>query len=144
MKYSYKQGKPVYKQVWFWVLAVFLALVVFFGLFVEEVPTDPQPTETVTMTVEPTATPDPTPDPTPTPEPTPEPTTRPTPNPTPEPVTTPVQTPAPDPESVLVWVSDDGKRYHRKSSCSGMIDPYQVTINEAKNMGRTACGKCYK
>lgn len=43
-----------------------------------------------------------------------------------------------------VWVSDDGNRYHAKSSCSGMTNNVrQVTIAEAKDMGRTACGKCH-
>ena len=144
MKYSYKQGKPVYKHIWFWVLAVFLALVVFFGLFVEEVPSDPQPTEAVTATVEPTATPEPTPDPTPTP--TPEPTPRPTVKPTtaPAPVATLAPTPVPTPEQVgpMVWVSRTGKRYHNDPDCSGMNNPSQIPLSEAEARGLTPCGTC--
>lgn len=42
-----------------------------------------------------------------------------------------------------VWISEYGKRYHRISDCSGMNDPWQVTIEEAKRSGRTACDDCY-
>ena len=46
---------------------------------------------------------------------------------------------------ILVWISDDGTRYHSKSSCSGMKNNVrQVTIEDAKNIyHRTACGKCH-
>lgn len=44
----------------------------------------------------------------------------------------------------LVWVPvNGGERYHRKPSCSKMIDPYQIPMEEAKSRGYTACGKCY-
>lgn len=153
MKYSYKQGKPVYKQVWFWVVAVFLALVVFFGLFVEEVPSDAQPTETLTATVEPTATPEPTPEPTPTPtpEPTPEPTPQPTPKPTlaPAPVATPAPTEAPtpvpttEPVGEMVWIPKSGKKYHRIPDCSGMKNPSQIPLSEAQARGIPPCSNCW-
>ena len=50
-----------------------------------------------------------------------------------------------DHSGILVWISDDGKRFHSKSTCSGMRNNVrQVTIEEAKTVyGRTACGKCH-
>lgn len=52
-----------------------------------------------------------------------------------------------DPDYVseaMVWIpTKGGKKYHSKSSCSGMIDPIQVTKTEAINQGFTACGRCY-
>ena len=42
----------------------------------------------------------------------------------------------------LVWVSEDGNRYHDKSTCSNMENPWQVTVSEAEAMGRTPCGTC--
>lgn len=42
-----------------------------------------------------------------------------------------------------VWVNSTGAKYHRTSSCSGMKGAYEVTIDEAKSMGKEACGKCY-
>lgn len=49
-----------------------------------------------------------------------------------------------DPNAAIqVWVSDDGHRYHRKSTCSNMKNNVRlVTIQDAKGMGRTACGRC--
>lgn len=46
------------------------------------------------------------------------------------------------PGEKLVWVSEDGNRYHDKSTCSNMENPWQVTVSEAKAMGRTPCGRC--
>ncbi len=44
----------------------------------------------------------------------------------------------------LVWVpTNGGKKYHRKSSCSKMIDPMQVTVETAVANGFTPCKKCY-
>lgn len=43
----------------------------------------------------------------------------------------------------LVWIPASGNKYHKKSSCSGMENPQQVTISEAKSMGYTPCQKCY-
>ena len=57
--------------------------------------------------------------------------------------TEPVVTPAQNPD-VLVWISDDGSRYHRKSSCSGMVNNVrQVSIADAKAIGRTPCRICH-
>lgn len=43
----------------------------------------------------------------------------------------------------MVWVSEYGECYHRQSDCSGMEDPWQVTLTKAKQMGRSACEDCY-
>ena len=45
----------------------------------------------------------------------------------------------------MVWIpTKGGTKYHSNSSCSGMIDPLQVTISEAARRGfNSACKKCY-
>ena len=43
----------------------------------------------------------------------------------------------------MVWIPKTGKKYHASASCSGMKDPSRVTITQAKNMGYTACKKCW-
>lgn len=43
----------------------------------------------------------------------------------------------------MVWIpTHGGQRFHSKSSCSGMINPQQVTRSEAEAMGFTPCGRC--
>ena len=42
-----------------------------------------------------------------------------------------------------VWIPKTGKKYHKKSSCSGMKDPEKVSLSTAKDRGFTACKKCY-
>ena len=114
--------------------------------------TAPTPEPTVAPTPEPTTAPTPEPTVAPTPEPTaaptPEPTIAPTPEPTTAPTSEPTVTPTPEPAassegSILVWVDDTAKRYHRKNGC-GMDNAYQVTLEEAIAMGKTPCGRCYK
>lgn len=54
------------------------------------------------------------------------------------------QVPASSEQQVMVWVpTKGGTKYHRRSGCSGMEDPVQVTLDEAKAMGFEPCGKCY-
>lgn len=43
----------------------------------------------------------------------------------------------------MVWVSQTGKKYHSKSSCSNMKNPSHMTESEAIGLGRTPCSKCY-
>ena len=43
----------------------------------------------------------------------------------------------------LVWISANGNKYHSNSSCSNMIEPWQVSRQEAISQGRDACKKCY-
>ena len=45
----------------------------------------------------------------------------------------------------MVWVpTHGGKKYHKKSTCSGMKDPEKVPLSEAKEEGFTACKRCYR
>lgn len=43
----------------------------------------------------------------------------------------------------MVWIPQTGKKYHSHASCSGMKNPTEVTISEAKNRGYTPCKRCY-
>ena len=43
----------------------------------------------------------------------------------------------------MVWISDNGSKYHDRASCSNMNSPYLVTVEEAEAMGRTPCKRCY-
>ncbi len=43
----------------------------------------------------------------------------------------------------MVWIPNSGKRYHSRSSCSGMKNPTLVTVEEATARGFTPCQKCY-
>ena len=113
----------------------------------------PTPEPTLTPTPAPTATPTPvtrqTNTPTPTPKPTNTPTPKPknTPTPTPKPKNTPTPTVAPNKQGggTMVWIpTNGGKKYHKDSTCSGMKNPRQVTIEEAQNRGFTPCKNCYK
>lgn len=46
--------------------------------------------------------------------------------------------------SVMVWIpTNGGHRYHSKSTCSGMIDPECVPLDQAEALGFTPCGRCY-
>ncbi len=47
------------------------------------------------------------------------------------------------PQSEMVWISENGSKYHSRSGCSNMKNPSEVTIDEAKASGRTPCKKCY-
>lgn len=50
-----------------------------------------------------------------------------------------------DTQGNLVWVpTKGGKKYHSKSSCSGMEEPMQVTKEHAEANNYTPCKKCYK
>ena len=42
-----------------------------------------------------------------------------------------------------VWISEHGNKYHSSSDCSNMENPWQVSRQEAINMGREACKICY-
>ncbi len=43
----------------------------------------------------------------------------------------------------MVWLPKNGKRYHCISTCSGMNSTNKVSVEEAKAMGYTPCGRCY-
>lgn len=42
-----------------------------------------------------------------------------------------------------VWISANGTKYHSNPNCSNMKNPSQVPLQDAINMGRTRCKKCY-
>ena len=44
----------------------------------------------------------------------------------------------------LVWIpTRGGTKYHKTNTCSNMIEPYEVTINEAVRQGFEPCKRCY-
>lgn len=44
----------------------------------------------------------------------------------------------------VIWVPmHGGKKYHDTYECSGMVEPRQMSIANAKALGFTACKKCY-
>ena len=53
------------------------------------------------------------------------------------------QPPAQPGNTETVWVSATGKKYHRKSSCSNMKNPSQISKSDAINRGYEPCKKCY-
>ena len=92
--------------------------------------TEPQTTKPIVVPTEPQTT---------------KPTVVPTEPQTTKPTVEPIDPPTAPPSStlVLVWIVENGTRYHCDSSCSNMRSPYQVTIEDAKNKGLTACKRCY-
>lgn len=46
-------------------------------------------------------------------------------------------------DDVMVWVSENGKRYHRLSDCSNMRSPRQIPEEEAIASGRKPCANCW-
>ena len=43
----------------------------------------------------------------------------------------------------MVWIpTNGGTKYHSKPSCSSMVDPAHVTLDEAVSLGFTPCGRC--
>lgn len=49
-----------------------------------------------------------------------------------------------DSQGQTVWIpTNGGKKYHRTSDCSDMINPSKTTIENAKAQGFEPCKKCY-
>lgn len=42
-----------------------------------------------------------------------------------------------------VWIPKTGSKYHRRSGCSGMKNPTQVSRSKAESLGYQPCKKCY-
>lgn len=42
-----------------------------------------------------------------------------------------------------VYVSGNGKKYHRNPNCSNMSSPKAITLSQAESSGYTPCKKCY-
>ena len=45
--------------------------------------------------------------------------------------------------AATVWVVAKGKKYHKRSGCSNMRNPYQISLSDAINRGYEPCKKCY-
>ena len=102
----------------------------------------PVATSTTKPTNKPAATSTPKPTSQPTATSTPKPTNTPTPKPTSKPKP-PVETTKDTSDYGTCWITERGKRYHSTSTCSGMKDPIQTSIGNAKDLGYSACGKCW-
>lgn len=64
---------------------------------------------------------------------------------TPTPTKKPKEETKAEDKEEMVWIpTKGGDRYHRRESCSKMVDPEYVTKKEAKERGFTSCGICYK
>lgn len=143
---------PRKNTVW---LYIFAALVLF-GLFntsskpettlPREIAT-PITTPYITTTLEPIYTPEPTNTPTPTIIPvitytitTPEPTEEPTPKPTEELIW---ENEDPEEEEDMVYISEHGEKYHRRSKCGNSNKMKQIPREKAIKQGYEPCGKCY-
>lgn len=100
-------------------------------------PSETTPTNTPALTVEPT----PTEAPTSSPAPAPETTVQPASGSNAVESTESEQIKSGD-SAIMVWIDDTAKRYHKSNGC-GMNNAYQVTLDEAKAKGKTACGRCY-
>lgn len=50
-------------------------------------------------------------------------------------------------QNVYICTGPQSHRYHKTSSCPGLsrcsCDVEKVSLEQAKEMGRTECGKCY-
>ena len=43
----------------------------------------------------------------------------------------------------MVWITGNGDKYHKTSTCSNMSSPHQVPLEKAQEMHYEPCGKCY-
>ncbi len=43
-----------------------------------------------------------------------------------------------------VWIDLTAAKYHLRRDCSGMDNAFQVSVEKARELGRTACKKCFK
>lgn len=51
--------------------------------------------------------------------------------------------PQPNQSGNMVWIPQNGSKYHSSSLCSNMKNPSQVTLSQATSWGYTACKKCH-
>ncbi len=58
------------------------------------------------------------------------------------PAPTEAATAVPMPEEVRVFIPQSGARYHKTATCSSMVDPTEVTLQEARDQGFTPCKRC--
>lgn len=55
----------------------------------------------------------------------------------------PQETTAQEKVEQYVWIPQSGSKYHSRKNCSNMKNPTQITLEQAKNRGYTACSKCH-
>lgn len=53
------------------------------------------------------------------------------------------QVAAQEKQEEMVWIPSSGSKYHSRSGCSGMKNPTQITLSDAKAKGYTACKRCH-
>lgn len=53
------------------------------------------------------------------------------------------EAPAVESSGTMVWIPESGKKYHSKSTCSGMENPTQVTLEQAIAWGYEPCKRCH-
>lgn len=46
-------------------------------------------------------------------------------------------------QKTMVWISDGGTKYHRRSSCSKMKNPQQIELEQAISWGYESCKRCH-
>lgn len=46
-------------------------------------------------------------------------------------------------QSNIVWVTEKGKKYHNKSTCSAMKSPIEISKEQAEQQGYEPCKRCY-
>lgn len=46
-------------------------------------------------------------------------------------------------DNTIVYITSASKKYHSNKSCSGMIEPVEVTKKDAVKRGKGECGKCW-
>ena len=49
-----------------------------------------------------------------------------------------------DNNSQKVWITENGTKYHSKSTCSGMLSPQEVSKTYAEEIGYEPCKRCCK
>ena len=55
----------------------------------------------------------------------------------------PADDPPVDKVGTMVWIPNTGTKYHTNPECSNMIDPREVTLEEAKELGYEPCKRCH-
>lgn len=54
----------------------------------------------------------------------------------------PTEEPTFETSSETVWITENGKKYHSKSTCSGMKTPKEISKQEAEEQGYEPCKRC--
>jgi hypothetical protein len=49
----------------------------------------------------------------------------------------------PDPETAYAWIPRTGSKYHKTETCSNMVNPNRILIQEAIEKGYEKCSNCW-